>query len=183
MTGRQGKASVFFITLNDPDKVQQTIDKIKESGFTTYNMIPMKEYAKLMMSNNIQALDAFISTVVFVALSIGVLVIFLSMYTTITERTREIGILRSLGASKSFIVGLIFQESAAICLVGVIVGIGGSFLLKRGVQAMFPTLLVDITPGWILKAAVFAVLSGIIGSFYPSLKAASHDPVEALAYE
>ena len=62
------------------------------------------------------------------------LVIFLSMYTTITERTREIGILRSLGGSKAFIVGLIFQESAAICLVGVVVGIGGSFLIARAVQ-------------------------------------------------
>jgi putative ABC transport system permease protein len=135
------------------------------------------------MSNNMPALDAFISTVVFVALTIGVLVIFLSMYTTITERTREIGILRSLGASKAFIVTLIFQESFAICVVGVIVGIGASFLIARVVQSVFPTLLVLISTDWIVKASLFAVLSGIIGSFYPSLKAAAQDPVEALAYE
>jgi putative ABC transport system permease protein len=146
-------------------------------------MIPMKEYSKLMMSNNMPALDAFFSTVVFVALAIGVLVIFLSMYTTITERTREIGILRSLGASKSFIIGLIFQESAAICVVGVIVGIAASYVVAKGVQWQFPTLAVLITPDWIAKASAFAILSGIIGSFYPSLKAAAQDPVEALAYE
>ena len=129
------------------------------------------------------ALDAFISTVVFVALCIGVLVIFLSMYTTITERTREIGILRSLGASRQFIVTLIFQESAAVCLVGVVLGIGASFLIAKAVTMMFPTLIVLITPDWIGKATVFAVLSGVIGSLYPSLKAAKQDPVEALAYE
>jgi len=182
MTGRQGKASIFFIKLKDPQQVQVTLDKLKEL-LPKYNMIPMKEYAKLMMSNNMPALNAFLSTVVFIALTIGVLVIFLSMYTTITERTREIGILRSLGASKAYIIGLILQESAALCLVGVVVGIGGSFLIARGVQAVFPTLQVMITPDWIIKAALFALLSGIIGSFYPSLKAAGQDPVEALAYE
>jgi putative ABC transport system permease protein len=111
------------------------------------------------------------------------LVVFLSMYTTITERTREIGILRSLGASKVFIVSLIFQESAAVCLVGVVVGVGASFMIARGVQAIYPTLVVLITRDWIFKASAFALLSGIIGSFYPSLKAAAQDPVEALAYE
>jgi putative ABC transport system permease protein len=182
MTGRQGKASMFFVKLADPAQVQATIDRIKLL-LPTYVVIPLKEYAKLMMSSSIPALDAFISSVVFVALSIGVLVIFLSMYTTITERTREIGILRSLGASKAYIVSLIFQESAAICIVGVVVGIGGSFLIARGVQAMFPTLQVMITPDWIARASLFALLSGVIGSFYPSLKAAGQDPVEALAYE
>jgi putative ABC transport system permease protein len=182
MTGRQGKASMFFIKLKDPRQVEAKVDEIKKL-LPTYVVIPLKEYAKLMMSNSMPALDAFISAVVFVALSIGVLVIFLSMYTTITERTREIGILRSLGASKVFIVSLIFQESAAVCLVGVIVGVGASFIIARGVQAAYPTLVVLITSDWIFKASAFALLSGIIGSFYPSLKAAAQDPVEALAYE
>jgi putative ABC transport system permease protein len=182
MTGRQGKASMFFIKLKDPRQVEAKVDEIKKL-LPTYVVIPLKEYAKLMMSNSMPALDAFISAVVFVALSIGVLVIFLSMYTTITERTREIGILRSLGASKVFIVSLIFQESAAVCIVGVVVGVGASFIIARGVQAAYPTLVVLITSDWIFKASAFALLSGIIGSFYPSLKAAAQDPVEALAYE
>jgi putative ABC transport system permease protein len=105
------------------------------------------------------------------------------MYTTVTERTREIGILRSLGASKAFIVGLIFEEAAVISILGVIFGIGASFLLRRVLTSVFPTLIVDITTTWIVAASVSAIASGIIGSFYPSLKAASQDPVEALAYE
>jgi putative ABC transport system permease protein len=182
MQGQQGKASLFFLKLDRPDLTPPTIDKIK-ALLPEYKVTNVKEYSALMMSNNMPALDAFISSVVFVAVCIGVLVIFLSMYTTITERTREIGILRSLGASKSFIVSLIFQESAVICLIGAAVGIGLSFLIARMVPMVYATLVVMITPGWVLKAALFAVLSGLIGSFYPSLKAAAQDPVEALAYE
>ena len=182
MTGAVNRASLFYVKLEDPDQVHTIIDHMKKV-FPTYGAIPLKEYAKLMMSNSMPALDAFIETVVFVAVCIGVLVIFLSMYTTITERTREIGILRSLGASKQFIVRLIFQESAVVCLIGIVIGVGASFLIARLVTVVFPTLTVLITDGWIARASLFALLSGIIGSLYPSLKAATQDPVEALAYE
>ena len=182
MAGAENRASLFYIKLNNPDRLNDVIDRMNKA-FPTYRILPMKEYTMLMMSNNMAALDAFIRVVVFISVIIGVLVIFLSMYTTITERTREIGILRSLGASKSFIVSLIFQETVAVCLVGVILGVAASFLIAHGVSVMFPTLLVMITAVWVVKASSFAVLSGLIGSLYPSLKAAAQDPVEAIAYE
>jgi putative ABC transport system permease protein len=115
--------------------------------------------------------------------SIGVLVIFLSMYTTVTERTREIGILRSMGASKGFIVTLILQESLFLCGLGVVAGIGASYALEAALESTFSTLVILIEPGWLWRAALFAILSGLIGSLYPALKAANQDPIEALAYE
>jgi putative ABC transport system permease protein len=184
MQGQMGKASLFFIKLQDPKRVKAVIEQLQQKeNLPNYKITDLKEFTNQMMSNNMAALDAFISTVVFISLCIGVLVIFLSMYTTITERTREIGILRSMGASKGFIVSLIFQESATICLIGTVVGIGSSFLIRTVIQSIFPTLMVMITADWIAKAAMFAILSGLIGSFYPALKAAAQDPVEALAYE
>jgi putative ABC transport system permease protein len=182
MAGQADKASLFFIKVKDPQQVKAIIAELGKA-LPTYKITDVKEYTTMMMSNNMAALDAFISTVVFISLCIGVLVIFLSMYTTITERTREIGILRSMGASKGFIMSLIFQESATICLIGTVVGIGSSFLIRTVIQSIFPTLMVMITADWIAKAAMFAILSGLIGSFYPALKAAAQDPVEALAYE
>jgi len=182
MTGAGNRVSLFYVKLGNPDQLNQVIERMAEA-FPGYRAFPMKDYTKLMMSSNKAALDAFIQTVVFIAVSIGVLVIFLSMYTTITERTREIGILRSLGASKPFIVGLILQETAVVCVLGVIIGIGASFVIALGVTAVFPTLLVMITTDWIAKSSLLALLSGVIGSLYPSLKAAAQDPVEALAYE
>jgi putative ABC transport system permease protein len=148
-----------------------------------YKITTARELMTLMSSDKIPGLDAFIRSVVFIAVCIGVLVIFLSMYTTITERTREIGILRSLGASKSFVIWLILEESLVLCLLGVGVGIIGSQVISSVIHAVFPTLPIEITGDWTLRAAAFAILSGVIGSFYPSLKASAQDPIEALAYE
>jgi len=182
LTGQMPRASTFFVKVNDPAQTKTVKAEIQQL-LMGYTVRDVKEWETLMTSANIPGLGMFINTVVAVALIIGVLVIFLSMYTTITERTREIGILRALGASKAFIVGLIFLETTAVCILGVVFGTGASFLIQRVLQAAFPTLMIEITRDWLLWAAIFAILSGIIGSFYPSLKAASQDPVEALAYE
>jgi putative ABC transport system permease protein len=183
VTGAQvDRVGLFYVKLNDPEMVKTVKSEI-EGLLKGYKVSDVNELATLMTSANIPGMKPFINSVVFVALCIGVLVIFLSMYTTITERTREIGILRSLGASKAFIVGLIFEEAALVSVLGAVFGIGVSFLLRRVLTSVFPTLIVDITTTWIVTASVSAVASGIIGSFYPSLKAASQDPVEALAYE
>jgi len=182
LTGQIDKVGVFFVKLKNPDQIKMATDQLNQL-LPGYTIRDVKELETLMSSTNIPGLSAFIKAVVVVALCIGVLVIFLSMYTTITERTREIGILRSLGASKAFIVSLIFQEVTLVCFLGVIFGIGASFLIERILEAVFPTLMVQITAEWIVKASIFAMLSGVIGSLYPSLKAAKQDPVEALAYE
>jgi len=175
-------AGLFYVKLKDPMQVKASVADIKKllDGYTVWDS---KDYISMMASSNIPGLRQVLDAVVFIALCIGVLVIFLSMYTTITERTREIGILRSLGASKAFIVGLILQESLFLCFLGAIFGIGGSYLVKSVLEQVFPTMQIMIPPSWIVSASLFAILSGIIGSFYPSLKAAAQDPVEALAYE
>ena len=138
---------------------------------------------ELLYETNSTLLDIVFNVIVFIGVIVGVLVIFLSMYTTVTERTREIGILRAMGASKMFIVVLVIQESLVLCVIGALVGIGASFLLMFTLKAMLPTLSILITNGWVLRAAVFALLSGVVGSIYPAYKAASQDPIEALAYE
>jgi putative ABC transport system permease protein len=114
---------------------------------------------------------------------IGFLVIFLSMYTTILERTREIGVLKSLGASKTYIARAILSESTLVCLVGIVAGIGLSFLLRQFMIRIFPTLTILITTDWVLRAALIAIIGGILGAAYPAWLATRRDPVEALAYE
>jgi putative ABC transport system permease protein len=184
MQGFTGNVSMFYVKLHNPDDVDAVIDRIHlRPGFSEFKLTPLREFASLMMSDNQALIDNFYDAVIFVAACIGVLVIFLSMYTTITERTREIGILRSLGASKRLIVTLILQEAFTISVLGVVIGLGSSFVIGRVVQTFFPTSIISIPPEWMLRASIFAVLSGLIGAVYPSVKAAAHDPVEALAYE
>ena len=178
----QGRASIFFVKCSDPayaDQVTAAIHKLLPG----YQVLPVREYMSMMTSNNLPALQAFITVMIAVAVVIGFLVIFLSMYTTITERTREIGILKSLGASKLYIIEAILREAGLLAGVGTLAGYGGTVLARRIILASFPTLTIDLSTEWALWAALLAVAGTLIGAFYPALRAAQLDPVDALAYE
>jgi putative ABC transport system permease protein len=99
------------------------------------------------------------------------------------ERTREIGILKSMGASKAYIVNVIVRETLLLAVSGVVVGIILSFAAKEGILKAFPTLRVEIAWLWVLRATVIALAGSVLGALYPAVKAARKDPVEALAYE
>jgi putative ABC transport system permease protein len=104
------------------------------------------------------------------------------MYTAVMERTREIGILKSLGASKIYIVDVILRETVLLALGGIVVGIVFSLAARVGIDSR-STLRVVVTGGWILKATAIAIVGAILGALYPAYKAAQKDPIDALAYE
>lgn len=135
-----------------------------------------------MWAQGIPSLDVFLRVVIGLALTISGLTIFLSLYTAITERTREIGILKSMGGSRRFIVWVIESEALLLSLVGIAIG-SLAALAARAVIMSHTSLVVEIEWQWIVSAALLAVLGGMLGALYPALKAARQDPVEALAYE
>lgn len=182
LSGAHDKASIFFVKCTDPAYTENVIGSLRQL-LPKYNILSIKEYMSLMTSNNLPDLTKVVSALVSIAVSIGFLVIFLSMYTTITERTREIGILKSLGASKGYIIEAILRESTVLCLLGIVTGYAGTEIAQRVLRTAFPTLTVELTIGWALWAGVFALVGGLLGAFYPALRAAKLDPVDALAYE
>jgi len=109
--------------------------------------------------------------------------VLLAMYTTIIERTREIGILRAIGASQGKVVQLVIVESFLICLAGVVVGIILAMAGRWGLPRVFPTLSIDLSREWALIASSLGIAGGLLGSLYPALKAARMDPVQALNFE
>jgi putative ABC transport system permease protein len=173
---------MFYIRLHDKSQTQKVLQQMQQM-FEGYDVVDADEWLSLLYATNASLLGVVFNLIVFLGVAIGVLVIFLSMYTTVTERTREIGILRAMGASKTYIVLLVLEESLVLCILGAIVGIGSSFLLMVLLKKVFSTLNILITGGWVFRATIFAIISGIIGSLYPAYKAASQDPIEALAYE
>jgi putative ABC transport system permease protein len=99
------------------------------------------------------------------------------------ERTREIGILKSLGATKAYIVAVILRETVVLAVVGIVVGIGVSFVARTALKARFPLLPIQITGEWLVLGTVIALVGAILGALYPAFKAAQKDPIDALAYE
>ncbi len=136
-----------------------------------------------MTPDHLPAFNNALHVVIGIAVIVGFIVIFQAMYTAVLERTREIGILKSLGASKVYIVNLVLRETAFLAAVGIALGIGITFVLKAVMDRRFPTLLFPVTPGWITYATVIAFCGALVGAMYPALKAAGKDPIEALAYE
>ena len=137
----------------------------------------------LLADTRMPGLKEFRFTLVLVSMLLSFMVILLAMYTTIFERTREIGILKSLGASRSFIVGLILKESAMICVLGVLFGIGLSFALRQVIIGVFPTLQVRMAWSQLAFSCFLGLVGGILGALYPAYKASQMDPVTALSYE
>jgi len=121
--------------------------------------------------------------VTLIATLVGFLVIFLSMYTAILERTREIGILKSMGASKTAIVSMVLRESILMSVVGIALGIALSYVIKAWLGQRFPTMFFEITRGWLIEASVVAFFGAVLGAAYPALMAARKDPIDALSYE
>src|ERR1019366_1138647 len=175
LIGALGKASIFYVKLDDPNNADEVVRAIKSiPGMQQYGVHSLKEYLSLMTSASIPGLTTMI---------IGFIVIFQAMYAAVMERTREIGILKSLGAGKLYIVNVVLRETLLIAIGGGILGIAISYGARVGLRARFQTLPVLITYAWLVKAAIIALIGSLLGAFYPAMKAAQKDPIDALAYE
>lgn len=159
-------------------------EQVKESIERYYpgNRLIFTRDLPALYSQSITAVEVFLNVVIGLSMVISTLVILLAMYTTIIERTREIGILKSLGASKRFIVISIEKEAALIALMGVALGFVVSVIGKYGIEGS-TRLKIDIQMQWLLIAMGIALAGGLIGALYPAVRAANLDPVEAISYE
>ena len=182
LSGARDKASIFFLKCTRADHAAAVMDQMK-AILPGYEIRPLKDFLSLMTSTSLPGLDTFIRSMIALAVAIGFLVIFLSMYSTVVERTRDIGVLKSLGASKIYIVQALLSEIGVICGAGIVFGIGMSYLARVLFLSAFPTLSILITTDWIIRAALIAVGGGLLGALYPAWLASRKDVIEALAYE
>jgi putative ABC transport system permease protein len=182
LVGARDKASIFLVKCTRPEHTEDAMNEI-EHLLPNHPVRPLKDYMSLMTSANVPGLQTFINAMIALAVAIGLLVIFLTMYTTVLERTRDIGVLKSLGASKLLIVRGLITETILLCFLGIGAGIGLSYLVRAGFLAIFPTLSVLITTGWIVRASLIALIGSLIGASYPAWLASRKDAVQALSYD
>jgi len=180
LLGGAKNCTFVMVKTETPEMTDQVIETLKKF-YPGNNVIATRELPALY-AQGFGAVEVFLNVVIGLAMVISTLVILLAMYTTIIERTREIGILKSLGASKTFIVMAIEKEAALISVLGVAFGFMAAVVGKVAIEAN-TRLRFDLQPKWLLIAAAIGVLGGIIGALYPAVRAANLDPVEAISYE
>lgn len=183
LTGNTGKLSQIFLKLKDPSKVDQVVAALRRK-LPGYQIFSIEEFTSMFSVENVPALRAFINVVIGLSVVVGFLVVFLSMYTAVLERTREIGVMKALGASPLYILNILFRETVLLALVGSAAGILFTYGTRWVIMTLVPASLTQIiVPRWWPIASMIALAGALFGAVYPGLKAANQDAVEALAYE
>jgi putative ABC transport system permease protein len=179
--GAPEKAS-FFLVKGERAADAELLARSLAAKFKGHKITPVAQVSRMMQENTV-GLREFKQALTSMAVIVSFLVVLLAMYTAIIERTREIGILRAIGASQGKVVQLVVSESLLICLVGVVAGIGLAFWGSYSIHHVFPTQVVRLTREWAMIAAALGVVGGLLGSLYPAIRAARMDPVQALNFE
>lgn len=178
--GGENRAAAMLVSVTDPARQEDVAARIRER-LPEEQILFTRDLPELYAAS-LPALDVFISIIVAVAAAISVLVILLAMYTTVTERTRQIGILKSLGMPNRTIAWVIEQEAIIISLLGVVLGLVLVYVARFGVMRM-TSLVIEVEWQWVAVALAIGLLGGTIGALYPALRAARADAVKALSYE
>jgi putative ABC transport system permease protein len=177
-----GKCSYILVKCKDGVAPEAVARAINAAPTTQGNKIQLTRDVVTNVEKSIPYLGVFLRALVGLSAIVSALVVMLAMYTTITERTREIGVLKALGASRGYIVSLIEQEAFLISLLGLVVGfavsLAAGFVIHRAYGLLF-----EYGWKWALVAALIGVGGGVLGALYPAMRAASLDAVTALSYE
>ena len=176
----EGKCTFIFLKLRNPDQLVQMATRINQE--LPGNTIQPTRDVFTSFETSIPYLGVFLRVLVGLAAVVSALVVMLAMYTTITERTREIGILKAMGASRGYIVGVIEKEAILISLIGLVAGFIVSVIAGYVIQKTYG-LIFEYSWQWALVAAGIGIIGGVLGALYPAWRASNLDAVSALAYE
>lgn len=176
------KVTIMFAKAAPNANTDQVYQDLRQK-FPHYSLLRASDPNLLLAETPLPGLKEFRITLILISMALSFMVILLAMYTTIFERTREIGILKSLGASRRFIVAMILKESVIICSLGGLLGIVASEIIRKIITVKIPTLQVAMNFDDLVIGMVLGLMAGTLGALYPAYKAARMDPVRALSFE
>ena len=189
LTGNEGKISAVYLKLDDPRQADAFVAHLKqelnpgdpEHGYQVYTV---EDFVSQLSVSNVTMLKDFIYVVIGVASIVGFIVVFMAMYTAVLERTREIGILKAVGAGPAYILNILFRETLMLAVFGTIAGIlmtyGTQWLMLHAVPA---SLVQETVYKWWPISAVIAIVGAMLGTVVPAMRAVRQDATEALSYE
>ncbi len=182
--------SGIFVEVASPNLIEQTKNAISaliikrhrlKEGDDSFNIRDMTEIQK-MLSSTTQTMSLLLGSIAAISLVVGGIGIMNIMLVSVTERTREIGLRKAIGARKNDIMLQFLVESVGMTvsggLIGIMLGIAISLILSY-----FAGWSVITSPISVVLATAFSALTGIFFGLWPARKAAELKPVEALRYE
>ena len=183
LTGKPHQVQFYLISLRDPDQAEAVKDKLT-AAFPEIDFSLTSELGEAM--SDFQVMQEMVDQISLLAVFIGAVGMLNTMLMSVLERTREIGVLRSLGWRRRRVLGMILQESLVLGVVGgvcgILLGLGlGELVGSTGIWggAIKPAY----TPQLFAQAIVVAAVLGTLGGLYPAWRATRLRPVEALRYE
>jgi len=179
----------IYVRVKDMKMTKGVVDTLKHKGLNVFAFSEeLKEIKRAFM-----IMDSLLGAIGLIALVVAALGIINTMLMSILERTREIGIMKSIGGSEGEIKIIFFVEAASIGLIGAIFGLGLGWLVTRVANAVMNSQLrpqdlpsVDLFsfPLWLMLGAIaFSVFISLAAGLYPAIRAARIDPVKALRHD
>ncbi len=184
LTGNTDKISLILVKADngtDTSKLATTIENKYSNELTTSTSLSGMD----RMNQGLNVINTAIWGISLLAILIGGIITVITMMKAVSERTREIGVLRAIGWTRKRIIKMIIGESILLSLIAIVIGM----MVGIGVVEILSStqILSGLTPSYsvllFLKGIVVALLLGIIGGFYPAYKASKLEPTEALRYE
>jgi putative ABC transport system permease protein len=181
VNGTPGMAS-FFLVKGASSRDAGDLVIALQKAFPGYTITAISQMSE-QLQRTAMGLREFRTATTGVAVLLSFLVVLLAMYTAIVERTREISILRAMGATQGWVVRLLLRESVLLCLAGIVVGFLLAFFGRSLLTSAFPAQEIHFTRGWAAIAAGLGLGGGFLGALYPALRAARMDPLRTLNFE
>ena len=178
--GRLGRSTLIFVKLREGVPAGAAAEAIRDGD--RLKAEPLQQF-RAMLTDRFGMMDATVKAINVITLVVAFLSILVVLYTMVLQRTREIAILRSMGATGGMILREILAESLLLTAGGTLAGIALSFLAGVVIEAVLPLLTVKVTPGLLATAGGTAILGGLLAGLYPAWWAMRVDVVEALTYE
>ncbi|MBL8879704.1 MAG: ABC transporter permease [Phycisphaerales bacterium] len=184
MLGREGRASAFFVDLRDGADVDAVAARLEAAIPEIVAIGSADEYHKV--DNGLEVAQSAAWGVTLASVLIGSLIVLNTMWMTVLERTREIGVLRAVGWSRRRVLAATLLESlivgAAALVVGALLGVGlAQFISVAPVASQFVKPTYSASTFGVAAAAV--ILLSVMGGALPAMRAARITPSEALRYE
>jgi len=176
------QVSVIWVKVDAPKNIPAVVEELKNL-LPDYGVWSVEDYVSIVSADNVPMLKDFTRVVIGIGAVIGFLVVFLSMYMAVLERTREIGILKALGASPGYVMGILLRETVLLAIAGMIAGIVLTYFARAMLTRFVPSFPTVMVYAWWPRAGLIALAAALIGALYPGFKAARQDPIEALSYD